>query len=403
MDFAQTALAVQSIGTCLVAFFLWQLGRAIRVRFVTSWALAAFTFGIALFFLLISVSLGSVGWQSRAAFSVFMAGTYLMSFLFWSGLREYARGTPFALKHLYRFAPLIVVAGVAPWLVREIRQIVPVHFIVIGVLFAATIPETFAVDERSARSIGRRILQISISWIAVMMAWHAFGLLFQYEAFGLEHRSFGISIILDSLAELFTVFGLVILSCERVRDELERKNLELERVTAELESVARTDGLTGLLNRRAFEEWSRSQVLENSTGSIAAIDVNDLKLINDTFLHAAGDAALKLIARSIQNHFRVTDPIFRVGGDEFVIIMPNCGTEELTRRLEAIDRDLQNRRLPGVSEPCTLRIAWGIAAYSRECTIPQAHELADRAMYENKSHRKSQLPVAELDSKTRKG
>jgi diguanylate cyclase (GGDEF)-like protein len=397
MDAVQTAIAVQAVGTGLVSFFLWQLGRAIRVRFVTSWALATFTFAISLGFLLLTVSSDDFSWSARTAFGAFVAGTYLMIFLLRSGLRELSSGEPYRLAHLAIFAPLPLLGLIAPWLVSGMSDLVPIHFAVLGILFATTLAEmrsSATVHPTTARSsIGRPIVRGSLVFLSVLMFWHSYSA-FAYDAgINWKQRSFSLIVVVDSLAELLIVFGIVILACERVRDQLDDNNRELMEAKAELETVARTDVLTGLLNRRAFEDLCGGAPSDHAYGCVAAIDLNDLKLLNDTHLHVAGDAALRHVARALQNHFRVTDPIFRFGGDEFAVVMPGGTVEELARRLDAIDGELVTVRLPGIPGPYTLRIAWGVAGYSAASDIESAHRRADEAMYVQKGRRKGNPPA----------
>lgn len=238
------------------------------------------------------------------------------------------------------------------------------------------------------------MVQVGLLVLSLLMFGHAYAAATTDARADWNHGGFAYAVVSDALAELLIVFGTVILACERVRDEFEANNRELERAKMELETVARTDGLTGLLNRRAFEEWPRLHAADSPSGCVAAIDLNDLKQLNDSHLHAAGDAALKLVGRALMNRFRVTDPIFRIGGDEFAIFMPGGHADELARRMDAIDRDLENLRLPGVPLPYTLRIAWGVADYSPEFGLEQAIQFADREMYAQKARRKVRLPAA---------
>lgn len=249
MDFVLTAIAVQSIGTGLIAFFLWQLGRAIRVRFVMSWALAAAAFGVALGFLYLTVATGDFSWAARAGFGVFMAGSYLMAFLFWSGLREYSSGEPFTLRHRLRLVPLLAFAGVAPWLVAGFREIVQYHFCVLGSLFAATLTATRVRSTPARPSVGKPMVQVGLLVLSLLMFGHAYAAATTDARADWNHGGFAYAVVSDALAELLIVFGTVILACERVRDEFEANNRELARAKMELETVARTDGLTGLLNR----------------------------------------------------------------------------------------------------------------------------------------------------------
>ena len=138
----------------------------------------------------------------------------------------------------------------------------------------------------------------------------------------------------EVLFEVVLAFGMVILSTDRMRGELERKNQLLAQAAHEQSLAARLDGLTGLHNRRAFEELIvDSYFSSHRFGSIAVIDVNNLKPLNDQYGHAAGDVALRLLARALQFHFRTSDPMFRIGGDEFAVVMLGCSQADLSMRM----------------------------------------------------------------------
>lgn len=98
--------------------------------------------------------------------------------------------------------------------------------------------------------------------------------------------------------------------------------------TEQLEIMSRTDALTGLLNRQHFDE-SLTQSLRaaqrrNEPITVAYIDINDFKIINDTQGHSRGDEVLQDVANAIKSVSRLEDLCFRYGGDEFCIVMPNC-------------------------------------------------------------------------------
>ena len=122
------------------------------------------------------------------------------------------------------------------------------------------------------------------------------------------------------------------------------------------------------------------------------VDVNDLKKLNDTTGHAAGDAAIQLVARALRGQFRITDPIFRLGGDEFLVILESGRAADLSGRLVAVDAALRGQRLPGLSTPTDVVIAWGMADFETHDGFNDAFTRADAAMYECKSKRKS-VPV----------
>jgi len=172
-----------------------------------------------------------------------------------------------------------------------------------------------------------------------------------------------------------------------MRAELEEKNRRLRAAAAELEQAARTDPLTGLLNRRGLAELlSRTGGL--AAGCVASVDVNDLKPLNDKYGHASGDVMLQLVARGLRTLFRVTDPILRLGGDEFAVVMPGGSATEMAERLRQLDDSLRSQRLPGVDGPTDVGVAWGVATYTTAAEVTAALAAADEAMYEQKRQRK---------------
>lgn len=167
--------------------------------------------------------------------------------------------------------------------------------------------------------------------------------------------------------------------------------LEYEGVRRELSHQARTDSLTGLLNRRAFqEELGRHLVRldrENLPGTLLALDLDGFKAVNDRWGHAAGDQMLLAFADMIQKLFRPTDLIGREGGDEFAVWL--SGADQMTAAERADDLCKQApvafaRLLPDA--PSRLGVSVGIAmrqAGSDE-GIDSLMRRADSAMYEVK-------------------
>ena len=108
---------------------------------------------------------------------------------------------------------------------------------------------------------------------------------------------------------------------------------KLKEESALLETLAKTDHLTGALNRRSFHELAAYE-LNNSrrygrTFTTAYLDVDNFKSINDRFGHETGDMVLKIVANAIQGTIRRSDVFARLGGDEFMIMFPETGVESL--------------------------------------------------------------------------
>ena len=167
-----------------------------------------------------------------------------------------------------------------------------------------------------------------------------------------------------------------------------------EQVAAEndhLKDMAYVDALTRLGNRRQYEnvagaELDRCGRVGNSFALIV-IDIDHFKQVNDTYGHAAGDAILVDVAKELQNHVRKYDSVFRYGGEEFVVVLPEtnletCGVvaERLRAAIEAYQFSFEGTEIP-------ITISLGGAIYGRGLSTDQLDslfKLADEALYKAK-------------------
>jgi diguanylate cyclase (GGDEF)-like protein/PAS domain S-box-containing protein len=176
--------------------------------------------------------------------------------------------------------------------------------------------------------------------------------------------------------------------------ELERYQRELEEANDQLRRLAVTDELTGLRNRRAFEE---RLVMEFSMArrrrrelSVLLIDVDNFKTINDRFGHAAGDEVLRRLGMVLRTTVRLPDLPARYGGEEFVVLLPESGEDSamgLARRL--MDRVAAEE---WENEPLTVSIGMASMNESLENGY-QLVELADDALYAAKRAGKNRVMV----------
>ena len=158
-------------------------------------------------------------------------------------------------------------------------------------------------------------------------------------------------------------------------------------------TAAATDPLTGLPNRRSFFERLERELAtrEGDSLSVAILDANGLKALNDDFGHAAGDEALVRVGAILQAGVRDGDLVARIGGDEFAVLFsgaPILTAERIVRRLaEQIARGTigAGHRLP--------TIAWGVADATGEATVDALVEAADRAMYRQKQLMRRRTPA----------
>ena len=156
-----------------------------------------------------------------------------------------------------------------------------------------------------------------------------------------------------------------------------------------------TDVLTGVYNRRFFEEEIKN--MEDEAG-IAVIDLDDFKLHNDTYGHSAGDAALITTANIIKKYIRKTDILIRYGGDEFLLILPSIKKHIFEDKLKLIQEKIHDAVVPNY-EKMQLSVSIGGAIF-REGNIEDAIASADRQMYIAKNYKN--MVVTEWDESGKK-
>ncbi len=165
---------------------------------------------------------------------------------------------------------------------------------------------------------------------------------------------------------------------------LERRYLvkENKRLFEEIQRLAVTDSLTGLYNRHKLQDSLETEVERakrySRPLSIIMIDMDKLKALNDTFGHAAGDVALKLVAKSIQRSIRKVDLGTRFGGDEFIVLLPEADREEAA----AVAKRIREAILGVEFESGKLSVSMGVVQWhSGFETSKDFVHAADEAMY----------------------
>ena len=192
------------------------------------------------------------------------------------------------------------------------------------------------------------------------------------------------SIAASVVAVAFGLWVLVLLRRERTTNA---------RHLADLEALTLSDPLTGLGNRRALERelartMLRSRRLDHAL-ALLYLDVDDLKLVNDRFGHASGDDTLRALAHAVRQCSRDgADSGYRVGGDEFVLIVlaEREGAERLARRIH----DAFKSRSPHQSQLSTGVVEWDGALSASELL-----NAADRRMYQSKHMSRASTPVSD--------
>ena len=177
-----------------------------------------------------------------------------------------------------------------------------------------------------------------------------------------------------------------IIGIENINDEVKKEKQHLKALNTEKE-LARRDELTGVKNKTAYTELEKSVQSNIDKGmdylpfGLVVCDTNDLKKINDSQGHVAGDEYIKASAKllcDILDH----SPVFRVGGDEFVVFLRG---DDFTNR-EALMKTLQNQVWENQKSKTGPVLASGMAVFTpgKDHLITEIFERADKAMYKNK-------------------
>ena len=183
----------------------------------------------------------------------------------------------------------------------------------------------------------------------------------------------------------------------RALHESQRKLLEINN---ELQRLTNVDGLTGLSNRRYFNDYSGPQwklaIREQRPISILMVDVDNFKKYNDTYGHLAGDEVLKSIgAAMLQSFARPTDLPARFGGEEFVVLLPATPVESLETVGERLRRNVDELNIPhaasAVCDHVTISVGAAATVPNPADALTDLIEVADQALYEAKESGKNRV------------
>jgi diguanylate cyclase (GGDEF)-like protein len=164
--------------------------------------------------------------------------------------------------------------------------------------------------------------------------------------------------------------------------------IKTARVIIELGNFALTDPLTGIYNRRYLELYMEKIIplseKQEQTLTLIMFDVDHFKKINDTYGHHAGDMVLKKIVRVIKGVIRSSDVFVRIGGEEFIILLPNCSLGHGIILAERIRKTVENTKFIYKGRRLFVTISIGVTEYTEGQDLKKFLEKADRALYQAK-------------------
>jgi len=171
--------------------------------------------------------------------------------------------------------------------------------------------------------------------------------------------------------------------------------IENARLFQRMAQLSLTDELTELHNRRHFNQIVESEMLRSKRDwrpfSLVLIDLDSFKVHNDRYGHQSGDGVLRAFARALQTAPRKTDTAFRLGGDEFSIILPSTSSEVAWNVVERVRSAWQAMKLPGLEEmENPVSFSAGVSEFPRDGDDAETLiAIADETMYESKSSKKA--------------
>ncbi|MDY6970117.1 MAG: diguanylate cyclase [Spirochaetota bacterium] len=286
------------------------------------------------------------------------------------------------------------------WYITAYEPIRNINNQIIGILYVGMLENKY-VDLRTNTILSLVVITIMAMIIAISVS-HIFAKRITNPIKYLVHVSkkisggdFSVNVKVKSVGELGELednFNLMALA-------LEKRNEELTNAFNKLNEIARTDPLTGIPNRRTFIEKASLEIHRAQRYfhpfSIAYLDIDNFKNINDSFGHNTGDALICLVADTIKNNIREIDEIARLGGDEFVILLSQTDSKiaySVVNKLKTILSEIMKEN----KWPVTFSI--GIVTFIKPpISVDNAIAKADSIMYSAKQEGKDLIKAIEVD------
>ncbi len=393
-NYALLGIFFQMAGVSLVALLSLFLTRSIDRPYLRYWSFAWATLAVGL----LAHGLATVLPSGYVAFEgIRYLGHYAFGYLLFVGCRAFSGGAPFRRLDLLFLVPAAAIAFGTVATTADPRRRLIVEASVLVTLFIASL-----VRLERARGPGRSGPGLSIMRVTLMLL--ALGFI-HYVPVAVLALSMGEALpavyrdyraIYELLLAMLLAFGTVILVMEDVRREVESANAELRAARDRLEQLARTDALTDSLNRHAFYSLVETERDDEAVpnGCVTLLDIDNLKPLNDTLGHGAGDDAIRAVSKAIRSVVRSHDLVFRWGGDEFLAVLYGISEAETRGRLNAANEFLKETRVRGLDDPIVISVSFGVAAFSQEVPLERAIEFADERMLAGKRKREEERSTA---------
>ncbi len=215
-----------------------------------------------------------------------------------------------------------------------------------------------------------------------------------YAALGLLEMSMSAALVSAAVLALVIAPPIYWLVAVPIRREYD-KRLQAEGRAAELGELAITDALTRTRNRRgitiaALESMAQAERYSHPL-SVAMVDIDHFKEVNDTYGHKAGDRVLEAVASILVEHLRMPDKVGRYGGEEFLLVFPETDLDRTNKIAERIRAAVSNAEFDVGESKLKLTISIGATLFQRGEDLEQLLSRADRALYQAKQSGRNQV------------
>lgn len=381
---SNVGLAIQCVGVLLITLLSIFMRSSIKSNALNYWTASWASLSLSLISLFVGFQLDS---QESLLYSGYFFGEYVFGLLFIAGCLAQTTGATLSKKHNYFLIPALIVSLALPHASRDFNDVFMIHAPIMAVLFIISFVALSRGPRTEATGTGIRVMSTALLLLGISF-------LVYVPAFGARKGLWGFTVpesflhytsVFDLLFEILLGFGTVMVLMESVRSEVESANRKLTQARDQLELLVQMDPLTEALNRHAFHSLLRRPEVGHSdavtSGSVAVLDIDNLKPINDTFGHTVGDKAIRAVARAMRSLVRADDMLFRWGGDEFLVLMFKLPQPEASRRIEKLNKILAENSERWIGLPVNVTVSFGVTGFTSLTDLGQAIEQADKAMY----------------------
>jgi diguanylate cyclase (GGDEF)-like protein len=310
---------------------------------------------------------------------------YLISFVMqWIGLRWFVNRTPMRQRWIWSLAVFVVVVHAAMYFfqVPQCGNLINLPFIAICCASAWSM-------WKHGKGAFKTIARVTALILCAQMAVAAYRAVLTYLYYV---RPWQYVMSHTDPRWLYSLAAAAFLAAFMTMCELWFLVTELQR---ELAEQARTDPLTGALNRRSMEEAALRETARSirlgSPLSMIVLDIDNFKRLNDTRGHAAGDQVLKVLVSRVKASLRQQDLLARSGGEEFAVLLPGTAEPAALAAAERIRVSIEKMEVPFESEPIRITVCAGVAQFDPDNGWEAMMRQADAAMYEAKQHGRNQV------------